>query len=479
MVRRLTLLLALASALFAQRTGSQVCGKCHGEILARYQKTAMGRSMARASTVRVERKETVGPYEVFEKGSELFQNSYRLDVVIGSGVNGQTFLARRGNAFVEAPLTFYTKARKWDLSPGYEKADFGFTRTLPEACLACHSSTSQLTPATRPEDLPVGCENCHGAGSAHALHPARGNIVNPARLDKRLADDICMYCHQGGDTRILQPGKTYSDFKPGTPLNQTIAIFKLPAKNSSDLLEHHSAMRLSRCYRESEGRMNCLTCHDPHSSVNYNARCEGCHAAKIHAVRVGGDCVSCHMPKRSVTQVAHAALTNHRIVIREGEPLPPDNSSIYFNGQMDALPDLTKLAAYGELGLRKEYLETLDALAVKTPDEPLVRASLGRRALLEKRYPEAAGFLKDASTVISLLDLAQALKLSGRQLESIPVLERAASLEPLNMVARKTLVLAYIEAKDYAKAKKSMRNYVVDFPEDTFMRQLLEKVSSR
>ena len=62
--------------------------------------------------------------------------------------------------------------------------------------------------------------------------PFRGNIstsiVNPAELPPRLADNVCMNCHQGGHTRILQPGKDYTDFRPGTPLDLVSAIFKLP-----------------------------------------------------------------------------------------------------------------------------------------------------------------------------------------------------------------------------------------------------------
>ncbi|MES1258904.1 MAG: hypothetical protein ABUS51_10755 [Acidobacteriota bacterium] len=480
MLRCLVALALVASSLRAQHVGSETCARCHGEISARYAKTPMGRSMARADTARVELPGTSGAYRVFEKDGALYQaanggNPWKLELVIGSGVNGQTFLIRRGAAFVEAPLTYYNRAGKWGLSPGYEQADAGFSRIAPEACLACHSAS----PRVDPDDLAIGCESCHGPGGRHAARPARANIVNPARLDKRLSEDICMYCHQGGATRIPQPGKHYEDFVPGQPLNRTLAIFRLPDAQDADLLEHHAAMRLSKCYRSSGGAMNCLTCHDPHGTVNYNQRCAECHGTLAHPPGGGADCVACHMPKRSVTQVSHAALTSHRILAKPGEGLPAPDSSIYFNGDMAHLPALTKLAAYGELGMRKEYLEVLDTLAKTMPNDPLVRASLGRRALLEGRVAEAIEYLRDTSQAVSLLDLAQALKLAGRQPESVPVLERAAALEPLDATVRKTLILAYIEKKDYISARTCMEKYVLDFPEDALMRNLLAKVSSR
>jgi hypothetical protein len=53
-------------------------------------------------------------------------------------------------------------------------------------------------------------------------------IVNPARLTPYLADNICMACHQTEDVRVLKPGKTYQDIRPGYPLDDTLSILMIP-----------------------------------------------------------------------------------------------------------------------------------------------------------------------------------------------------------------------------------------------------------
>src|SRR2546428_8798582 len=121
------------------------------------------------------------------------------------------------------------------------------------------------------------------------------SIVNPAKLPSWLADNICMYCHEGGDARVLQPGKGYFDFRPGTPLDDTQAIFLVPLKRESpsrpDLLEHNFSMVLSKCYRSSGGRLSCLTCHDPHiqpskqeAPAYYRKKCLSCHTERSCAL---------------------------------------------------------------------------------------------------------------------------------------------------------------------------------------------------
>jgi hypothetical protein len=156
-------------------------------------------------------------------------------------------------------------------------------------------------PAFRYGELAIGCGACHGAGELHvremqskkkselAAQEADSAIVNPAKLSPRLADDLCRYCHQSGDTVELLPGKGYQDFRPGTPLNQTWAFVKRPLKEEqraeanrletaapvrgsleTPLWWKNSSLELSKCYQASQGRLTCISCH----SIHHGAKAE-------------------------------------------------------------------------------------------------------------------------------------------------------------------------------------------------------------
>ena len=328
-------------------------------------------------------------YEISKDGNEVFLETHQVDWIIGSGANGFGALIRRGEFLFEAPLSFYSKTQAWALSPGYEFGDYGFNRPILPGCIACHSGWPQavlggngrfLVPPFR--ELAIGCENCHGPGEAHVREMreddsnAESNthsIVNPAKLEPWLADNICMSCHQTGDAIVLKPGKDYRDFKPGTPLDDTLTIFMVPPRRDSpqaDLLEHYFSMTRSKFYRSSGGHLSCITCHDPHlepaaqdAPAYYRTKCLSCHTEKSCALPLGirqrktppDDCAGCHMPKRNVQVIAHAVLTNHRIVARPDEPAAvpatPASDLVWVNKPPSGgnLPRLTLWTAYGEL----------------------------------------------------------------------------------------------------------------------------------
>lgn len=521
--------------------GSKACFACHENIYHSFVKTGMGRSMQRIAeldttsfpadstvtigttdrTLRVYRDQT--GWHQSETEPNVFVEDHRLEYVVGAGANGFTFLIQRGSYLFQAPLSFYSRTAKWDLSPGYESVDLGFSRPAPEACIACHSGRPNPVAHRDGEyrdppfdELAVGCENCHGPGAEHvkALGRVPATIVNPAKLPARVAEDICMNCHQRGDVRILQPGKSYADFRPGQPLVQTLAIFKLPAAENGqerdDLLEHDAAMKASRCFRASGGKLSCLTCHDPHVERTglpavsfYRAKCLTCHTdascrlplSVRTAKNPANDCVGCHMPKRDVTIISHSALTNHRIPAAPTSkytdaPAPDPATGLVlidppFN-RPASVPDLTLLRAYSELAPRYPayqnwYLVLLQRLSQTEPNQPFVQAALGHKALAEGSNDEAFAHLSHALVLDEpavYIDMAKACSHLGRNDEALDYLKRGIDADPFNPVLQKTLILQYINLKRYPDARQAMEQYVKLFPGDAFMRGLLARVSN-
>jgi hypothetical protein len=522
--------------------GSAVCAGCHKTIYNKYKTTGMGRSISRpdpelAAQMATVRNEVLHrEFRVFERNGNLYQSEselrdgktvfevvHKLEYAIGSGANGISFAVRRGNHLFQAPLSYYTRLAKWDSSPGFAETAEGFGRPLHEGCIVCHAGRAQPVPRGEGlyrdpplQEMAVGCEKCHGPGELHVKERQAGaratpdtSIVNPARLPFRLAEDICMQCHQRGDTRVLLPGKTYDSFRPGTPLLNTVALLELPrSSESQDLLEHHSSMKSSKCYRASDGKLSCLTCHDPHEQPDsakapayFASKCLGCHTKqscpKVLEARAGErstQCVNCHMQKRDVKQISHSALTDHRILIAPNSP--PDIVSarpselpglILLNSAASdaALPLVTRLAAYGELQdraphLRQLYLSLLAEASSAIPEDPLVLAALGRKALLENS-PEAVELLqKSEQTGIpgsaTYIDLSEALGRANREKEAVGALERGQAAYPFSSQIRKHLILRYIRQKDYRRAATAMQEYLELFPEDSFMRGLLSQV---
>ena len=154
------------------------------------------------------------------------------------------------------------------------------------------------------------------------------------------------------------PGKTALDFRPGMLLAGVVAIFKIapePGASASALpLEHYFGMTLSKCYRAS-GTLHCITCHDPHVEsdapqgvANYRAQCLRCHSeqscrmenAKRQATNPPDNCLTCHMPKRTVTTIAHAALTDHSIPAK-----PSPDLQLLNQNHRDQKPELLLLTA--------------------------------------------------------------------------------------------------------------------------------------
>jgi len=548
---------AQSKAMASEHVGSMACAGCHKRIYNKYSQTGMGRSMslvtpeilkAQPTSGSIEDKNTRLHFDVYARDGQLFQSEYELDSsgkeifrdtralewIIGAGENGLSGLVRQSDYVFQAPLSFYSKAQRWELSPGYELGNSGFNRPILPGCISCHSGRPNALPegnghfANPPfSELAIGCENCHGPGLTHVLAHQLGfendqghdsSIVNPTSLPPVLADDICMSCHQTGDVRVLKPGKDYKDFRPGTPLDDTLSILMVPPKRESppqqDLLEHYYSMTLSKCYRASGEKLSCIGCHDPHfeptreeAPAYFKEKCLTCHSEKSCTLPLqvrersqpADDCAGCHMQKRDVREISHSSITNHRILTRPDEPFP----DIAFQQTTPALADLIHLnpapgkkgtpppalvllQAYGELVEKHpeyltRYYAVLDQLERADPDDPLVQGAIGNRDLHAGKYQEAVEHLQRAikeghAKTVLYTDLADALVKLDRASDAVQALKQAADRDPFNAELRKRLIVQLIQVKEYVNARAQMEDYVHRFPADSFMRQLLAKV---
>lgn len=164
-----------------------------------------------------------------------------------------------------------------------------------------------------------------------------------------------MSCHEGRDSRVFKAGKSYQDFRPGTPLDDTLSILVLPLKHGdpdeSDHVQHYFEMSMSKCFRATAGQLRCATCHDPHveprkeeAPAYFNAKCMNCHAGQTCTLPTearqkttpADNCIDCHMPERNVPEIAHTSLTNHRILAHPGEPWPDEA----YQSDAPSAPDL-------------------------------------------------------------------------------------------------------------------------------------------
>jgi hypothetical protein len=264
---------------------------------------------------------------VAENGSQKLTKSARIDMVIGSGVRGQTYLYWSGDQLYELPVSYWSDGHQWINSPGYKDGTANFARRVDPRCLECHTSyikSLSPDPQTNLYDktslvIGISCESCHGPGEEHvaqeksssALKKSREhNILNPAKFERDRQVDQCALCHNGTQREEMVPAFSYF---PGRPLDDYLA------PNPMDTAEHPDVhgnqvglLKRSRCYLTSPS-MTCSTCHDVHSPqltiAQYSSRCLTCHQWKSCGVanKLGSsstrNCIDCHMPMEQTNSV--------------------------------------------------------------------------------------------------------------------------------------------------------------------------------
>jgi hypothetical protein len=251
----------------------------------------------------------------------------RIDLVIGSGRKGQTYLYWRGNQLFELPVSYWTATGRWANSPGYVDGSADFERAITPRCLECHATSFDSLPDPsgshfdrRSFVLGISCERCHGPAADHVRrHTANtetptatiasttfsekpGKPLPPIETVRERQIDICGQCHGG----VGESAKPALSFRPGEPLGDSIRLEAFDPRASVDVHGNQVALlEKSRCF-QSSASMTCSTCHDAHNpereAATYSDRCLTCHkpqscptVAKMSHSEPA-NCIDCHMP---------------------------------------------------------------------------------------------------------------------------------------------------------------------------------------
>ena len=345
---------------------------------------------------------------------------------IGANLFGYSYIVRVGDYYFQSPLSWY-KRNGWDLSPGFQTlTGIGFDRPIDQPCLYCHTGATRFSGADGrrvavTELVPITCERCHGPATEHLRHPSAATIVNPAKLTGRARSSVCEQCHLEGAARVLNPGKSPWDFHAGQNLEDTLVAY-VPGRRQTgaNVVNHVEQLAVSRCARESGGRLWCGTCHDPHGDPvdrkqQLRTICTSCHATLSKEAHPSAqlDCASCHMPRSPASDIQHAAITDHRILRR---PLtlaePPEDALEHLEAWAEPPPQFRQR----DLGVA-ELIVSLDR---RFP--PLTSAGL---SLLENLPP---GQANNDALVLSMLGSVRARR--GDLREAVGFYERAAARQP-------------------------------------------------
>ncbi len=323
-----------------QFVGSASCVACHSDISLNHRKTAHFNSSAVADLNTMKGS--------FEDGGNLLELNYvkfamervgdsfyqhttlknrtlevpaaKFDLVLGSGVRGQTYASWQGDKLFQLQPSYHSGIDGWINSPGYP--DYYLERPIRDQCLRCHVTYAEVKDNSADgnqyfkENLILGidCERCHRPAATHVNQQLKkpnakisDDIMTMDTLTRQQRLDLCAQCHSG-TLAIIKNGGAFS-YLAGEALEEYLVPAKVTASDLPDVHgNQYGLLTSSECFKQSND-MDCVTCHDPHvnqrSDITYfNQKCVGCHDTGSvvctvndqKAALMGNNCISCHMP---------------------------------------------------------------------------------------------------------------------------------------------------------------------------------------
>ncbi|MEW7290083.1 cytochrome c3 family protein [Aquimarina sp. 2304DJ70-9] len=323
---------------------SSACVECHKQIVEDHLKTAHFNSFqpANANTIKGNFEDGKNSFKLNDKvvfkmvakDSGFYQEpvinnqntpfySAKMDIVVGSGTKGQSYLMWNNNNLFQLQASFFTPTDSWINSPGAPD-QLAPARPVIERCLECHTTYAQNLSGSKKGNqfhkknivYGIDCQRCHGPVTDHIAYHKQNpeektakHILKYSSLSRQQRLDACALCHSG--LRIKTTERAFT-FMTGDSLGN----FSFPDYDKTSLADldvhgnQYGLLKASECFKKST-LLDCSSCHNPHKKErgefsSFNQKCMNCHNSLSNPIVCAGDkaemqqmnnnCVQCHMP---------------------------------------------------------------------------------------------------------------------------------------------------------------------------------------
>ena len=176
----------------------------------------------------------------------------------------------------------------------------------------------------------IGCQKCHGDGTAHLASGVKADIISfgkDSKQDAKTKNAQCLTCHK--------TGKETAMWKMGKHVDNGVACSDCHNMHEGPLKTKPTSEKCLTCHKEvklqtnsfshhpiAEGKVSCNDCHNPHGTLNnkmlraesVNSLCYKCHANKRGPFLWGHppveeNCLNCHNPHGT----RHASMLKERV----------------------------------------------------------------------------------------------------------------------------------------------------------------------
>jgi len=333
---------AVVSAVTASYTGSESCGTCHAVEWNAWQGSHHDLALQPAGAESV-----LGAFDGVHLGTGFHRQEGGFEITPEDGESATPVLytfgveplqqyvvpAERG-ALQTYPLAWDQRpaeagGQRWfnlnedTYTPGDPMHWTGRANRWNSQCADCHSTGVRKnydlidrSYATTFEVEDVGCEACHGPGSAHIADPAGSPLPGIAAQGEQI--EVCAPCHSRRSQLAegFKPGAAFLDYY--SPRLLVPGLYHVDGQIDDEVYVFGSFLQ-SRMHRAG---VTCSNCHEPHSATLKrpgNETCTFCHQTApdnefadlsagnydttdhhLHAPdSPGAQCVACHMPAKT------------------------------------------------------------------------------------------------------------------------------------------------------------------------------------